>query len=86
MRYDSDPYIFTAVAALGEAARIFLWHYQDAWAHKFSGGVLTPATLGDQYVPQLRAAGVSLKLETPCRDMAYISLYISDQVFSPRRT
>ena len=59
MRYDGDPYVFTAVA-LGEAARIVLWQ-QDTWAHKFGGGVLTPATLGDHYVSQLRAAGVVIE-------------------------
>lgn len=59
MRYDGDPYVFTAVA-LGEAARIVLWQ-QDTWAHKFGGGVLTPATLGDHYMSQLRAAGVAIE-------------------------
>lgn len=54
MRYEGDAYVFTAIA-LAEAARILLWQ-QDTWAHKFGGGVLTPATLGDNYVSQLRAA------------------------------
>ncbi|KAH8697966.1 Saccharopine dehydrogenase-domain-containing protein [Talaromyces proteolyticus] len=58
MRYDGDPYVFTAIA-LGEAARILLWQ-QDTWAHKFGGGVMTPATLGDHYVSQLRASGVTI--------------------------
>ncbi|BCS27938.1 saccharopine dehydrogenase family protein [Aspergillus puulaauensis] len=61
MRYESDPYIFTAVA-LGEAARILLWQ-QDTWAHKFGGGVLTPAMLGDRYVSQLRGAGVIIEAQ-----------------------
>lgn len=59
MRYDGDPYVFTAVA-LGEAARIVLWQ-EGTWAHKFGGGVLTPATLGDHYVSQLRASGVIIE-------------------------
>lgn len=58
MRYDGDAYLFTAIA-LAEAARILLWQ-QDTWAHKFGGGVLTPATLGEHYVSQLRAAGVTI--------------------------
>lgn len=58
MRYDGDAYLFTAVA-LAEAARILLWQ-KDTWAHKFGGGVLTPATLGDHYVSQLRASGVTI--------------------------
>ncbi|KAB8256124.1 Saccharopine dehydrogenase-domain-containing protein [Aspergillus pseudonomiae] len=62
MRYESDPYIFTA-AALGEAARILLWQ-KDTWAHKLGGGVLTPATLGDHYVSQLRAAGVTMEVQS----------------------
>ncbi|KAE8404932.1 hypothetical protein BDV37DRAFT_103758 [Aspergillus pseudonomiae] len=62
MRYESDPYIFTA-AALGEAARILLWQ-KDTWAHKLGGGVLTPATLGDHYVSQLRAAGVTIEVQS----------------------
>ncbi|GAB1201460.1 hypothetical protein APSETT445_000034 [Aspergillus pseudonomiae] len=62
MRYESDPYIFTA-AALGEAARILLWQ-KDTWAHKLGGGVLTPATLGDHYVSQLRAAGVTIEAQS----------------------
>ncbi|KNG88131.1 hypothetical protein ANOM_003371 [Aspergillus nomiae NRRL 13137] len=62
MRYESDPYIFTA-AALGEAARILLWQ-KDTWAHKLGGGVLTPATLGDHYVSQLRAAGVTMDVQS----------------------
>lgn len=61
MRYESDPYIFTAVA-LGEAARILLWQ-KDTWAHKFGGGVLTSATLGDHYVSRLRAAGVTMEVQ-----------------------
>ena len=61
MRYDGDPYIFTAVA-LGEAARIVLWQ-QGTWAHQF-GGVLTPATLGDHYVSQLRASGVTIEVQS----------------------
>ncbi|KAB8218887.1 major facilitator superfamily domain-containing protein [Aspergillus novoparasiticus] len=61
MRYESDPYIFTAVA-LGEAARILLWQ-NDTWAHKFGGGVLTSATLGDHYVSRLRAAGVTMEVQ-----------------------
>jgi short subunit dehydrogenase-like uncharacterized protein len=61
MRFDGDPYIFTAIA-LGEAARIVLWQ-QDTWAHKFGGGVLTSATLGDNYVSQLRAAGVAIDVQ-----------------------
>ncbi|OGM48631.1 hypothetical protein ABOM_002060 [Aspergillus bombycis] len=59
MRYEGDAYIFTA-AALGEAARILLWQ-KDTWAHNFGGGVLTSATLGDHYVSQLRAAGVTIE-------------------------
>lgn len=61
MRCDNDPYIFTAIA-LGEAARVVLWQ-QDTWAHRFGGGVLTPATLGDQYVSQLQAAGVVIEAQ-----------------------
>ena len=62
MRYESDPYIFTAVA-LGEAARIVLWE-RDTWAHKFGGGVMTPATLGDHFVSQLRASGVTIDVQS----------------------
>jgi short subunit dehydrogenase-like uncharacterized protein len=58
MRYEGDAYVFTAIA-LAEAARILLWQ-QDTWAHKFGGGVLTPATLGDNYVSQLRTSGVTI--------------------------
>ncbi|KAL3447761.1 Saccharopine dehydrogenase-domain-containing protein [Aspergillus insuetus] len=59
MRYDGDAYVFTAIA-LGEAAKIVLCQ-QDTWAHKFGGGVLTPATLGDHYVSHLRDAGVIIE-------------------------
>ncbi|KAJ5155790.1 Saccharopine dehydrogenase-domain-containing protein [Penicillium capsulatum] len=61
MRYEGDPYIFTAVA-LGEAARIVLWQH-GTWAHHFKGGVMKPATLGDHYVSQLRAAGVTMEVQ-----------------------
>lgn len=60
MRYDSDPYIFTAVT-IGEAARVIL-QSGDTPAHKLGGGVLTPATLGNQYVSRLRDAGVVIEV------------------------
>jgi short subunit dehydrogenase-like uncharacterized protein len=59
MRYDGDAYLFTSIA-LGEAARVVLWRH-DTWAHRFGGGVLTPASLGEQYVSHLRAAGVVIE-------------------------
>jgi short subunit dehydrogenase-like uncharacterized protein len=61
MRCESDPYIFTAIA-LGEAARIILWQ-EDTWAHKFGGGIMTPATLGGHYVSQLQSAGVTIEVQ-----------------------
>jgi short subunit dehydrogenase-like uncharacterized protein len=61
MCYEGDAYLFTAIA-LAEAARILLWQQDNSstWAYGFGGGVLTPATLGDQYVSQLRVAGLTI--------------------------
>lgn len=62
MRCENDPCIFTAIA-LGEAARIVLWR-EGTCAHQFGGGVMTPATLGDHYVSQLRASGATIQVQS----------------------
>ena len=60
LRYEGDPYLFTAVT-LAEAAKIIL-RQQGTEAHKIGGGILTPATLGSRYVNSLREGGVLLEV------------------------
>lgn len=66
LRYDRDPYIFTALA-IAEAARVILRGHDkgpNTLGRKLEGGVFTPATLGNRYVNQLREAGVTIESRT----------------------
>ncbi|KAF2450221.1 hypothetical protein P171DRAFT_516150 [Karstenula rhodostoma CBS 690.94] len=60
MEYSGDMYSLTALL-LSEAAMVLLQPDGENWAQKLGGGVLTPATLGDQYVERVKAAGLSMQ-------------------------
>lgn len=43
---------------MAEAAMVLLRPEGENWAQKLGGGVLTPATLGDQYVHRVNEQGL----------------------------
>ncbi|KAF4454998.1 hypothetical protein F53441_2559 [Fusarium austroafricanum] len=57
--YDGDPYVFTSVA-LTQAALVLL--EGDTPAHR-RGGILTPATLGEEFAMRLTQPGADVKIE-----------------------
>lgn len=54
-------YSFTGLA-ITEAAMVIL-RGGETEAKKLGGGILTPATLGDEYVERLRAVGVEFDVK-----------------------
>lgn len=54
-------YSLTALL-LSEAAMVLLQPTRENWAQRLGGGVLTPATLGDQYVERVKAAGLNMRI------------------------
>lgn len=61
MSFDKDMYSLTAIL-LAEAAMVLLRPDRINWAQTIGGGVLTPATLGHQYVERVKAAGIQLEV------------------------
>ncbi|PVH94919.1 hypothetical protein DM02DRAFT_692005 [Periconia macrospinosa] len=62
MSFDRDMYSLTAIT-LSEAAMVLLRPDRENPAQKIGGGVLTPATLGYQYVERVRAAGLKVQVK-----------------------
>ncbi|KAJ4289193.1 hypothetical protein N0V90_011535 [Kalmusia sp. IMI 367209] len=62
MAYPEDMYSLTAIL-LSEATMVLLRPDRENWAQKLGGGVLTSATLGDQFVERMKAAGLKMNLE-----------------------
>ncbi|CAI6339130.1 unnamed protein product [Periconia digitata] len=62
MSFDRDMYSLTAIT-LAEAAMVLLRPDRENWAQKIGGGVLTPATLGHQYVQRVRNAGINIDVD-----------------------
>ena len=61
LKYASGPYHLTAMT-MAEAAMVLL-RGEPTEAHRMSGGVLTPATLGGQFVDRLAKAGVKIDVK-----------------------
>jgi short subunit dehydrogenase-like uncharacterized protein len=61
MAFKGDAYFLTGVL-MAEAAMVLARPDADEenWAQKLRGGILTPATLGDQYVERLQKAGLNI--------------------------
>lgn len=57
-----DMYYYTGLL-MCEAAMVLLRPDRENWAQKLGGGVLTPATLGDQYVERVKAVGMRIGLD-----------------------
>ncbi|KAK7514597.1 Saccharopine dehydrogenase-domain-containing protein [Phyllosticta citriasiana] len=57
--YKGSMYYFTGLA-IAEAALVILRGQQNTEARKLGGGILTPATLGDEYVERLRDTNVKI--------------------------
>jgi short subunit dehydrogenase-like uncharacterized protein len=62
MSFAGDMYSLTAIL-LAEAAMVLLRPDRENWAQKIGGGVLTPATLGDQFIERVKAAGIQTEVE-----------------------
>ncbi|KAF1812626.1 hypothetical protein P152DRAFT_458447 [Eremomyces bilateralis CBS 781.70] len=58
--YEGDGYYFTGLL-LAEAAMVVLEGSDKVAAKQMGGGILTPATLGDEYADRLRRVGVQLE-------------------------
>ena len=61
MSFAGDMYSLTAIL-LAEAAMVLLKPDRENWAQKIGGGVLTPATLGDQFVERVKAGGLKIEV------------------------
>jgi short subunit dehydrogenase-like uncharacterized protein len=56
-------YITTAITLSAAAQVILRGRLEDTEASKFGGGILTPATLGDQYVKTLNEFGMKIRVD-----------------------
>ena len=61
MRWNGSMYHLTGVC-LSESALILA--REKTFAHSLGGGMLTPATLGGNYVEKLQKAGMELEIRT----------------------
>ncbi|KAF2634655.1 hypothetical protein P280DRAFT_538326 [Massarina eburnea CBS 473.64] len=61
MSFERDMYSLTAIL-LAEAAMVILRPDRENWAMKLGGGVLTPATLGHQFVERVISAGMKMEI------------------------
>jgi short subunit dehydrogenase-like uncharacterized protein len=66
LKWKGSFYHLTGVF-LAEAARAIL--REKTLAHKLGGGVLTPATLGDPFIDNLREAGLDLDIVNEAREV-----------------
>ncbi|KAK7538551.1 Saccharopine dehydrogenase-domain-containing protein [Phyllosticta citribraziliensis] len=60
--FKGSQYYFTGLA-IAEAALVILRGQQNTEAKKLGGGILTPATLGDEYVERLRDSNVKIDVK-----------------------
>lgn len=60
--FAGDMYSLTAIL-LAEAAMVLVRPDRANWAQESGGGVLTPSTLGEQYIDRLRIAGLKMDIE-----------------------
>lgn len=61
MSFSGDMYSLTAML-LAEAAMVIVRPDGKNWAQHSGGGVLTPATLGEQFVDKLKVAGLKMNV------------------------
>lgn len=62
MAFDGDMYSLTAMF-LAEAAMVLVRPDRENWAQESGGGVLTPSTLGEQYIDKLKMAGLRMGID-----------------------